>query len=349
MKTNVTYMNSNDKVVLNAREMAMAADLSQTLQKPLYQNTGAEIDTTTLTAILKSVTDQKFFTIKPADYLPVVVGEGQWSSEILKYRSFYTGDDFATGVVNTGASNSRLAATDAAVDALKNPVLNWAKANHWSLIDLQQAAAAGNWDLITQKEKSRKVNWDLGIQEVAFLGLSGNNNVEGFLSLSNVNSNTSLITKYIKDMSDTEFNALLAGLFEAYRANGNRTAIPTHFTIPEADYNGLASARSATYPIDTKLEALEKAFRRITQNENFKVLPCAYGDAARNGDSGVGGLNRYVLSNYDEDSFAMHIPVDYTATLAQSINDFQYQNVAYGQFTGVQAYRPGELLYFDWS
>ncbi len=55
----------------------------------------------------------------------------------------------------------------------------------------------------------------------------------------------------------------------------------------------------------------------------------------------------YSLYNYDEESLRMDIPVDYTNTLANSIDNFSFQNVGYGQFTGVLAYRPLELMYFD--
>ena len=41
------------------------------------------------------------------------------------------------------------------------------------------------------------------------------------------------------------------------------------------------------------------------------------------------------------------LQVDYTNTLANSLDNFNFQNVGYGQFSGVQAYRPLELLYFQ--
>ena len=50
-----------------------------------------------------------------------------------------------------------------------------------------------------------------------------------------------------------------------------------------------------------------------------------------------------------QDSVRIDVPVDYTATLANSINTFQFNNVGYGQYTGAKAYRPREMLYFDWA
>lgn len=333
-----TILNSQGKpIVLNEREQRIA-EQNQRVVNAL----GYEIDITTLTTIVKKVTEQKFFEIAPADYLPVRVGEGSWSSNLVTYRSFQLSDDFATGVINTGGNSSRLAVGDAGVDSISVKVINWAKQISWSLFDLELAAKSGNWDLVTAKEKSRKRNWDLGIQKVAFLGLEGDSAAKGLYTQVGITNNTTVIQKAISDMNETELNALLKALIEAYRANCARTAFPTHFIIPESDYNGLASVSSATFPLKTKLQLLEEAMQLITRNKQFKILPCAYGDDAYSGL----GVQKYALLNYDEESLRMDIPVDYTNTLANSLDNFNFQNVGYGQFTGVQAYRPAELLYF---
>ena len=329
-----------EPIVLNAREQRVV-EQNQRLVNAL----GYEINVTTLTTIVKKVTEQKFFEIAPADYLPVRVGEGAWSTNLVTYRSYQLSDDFATGVINTGGNSSKLAIGDAGVDSVMVKVLNWAKTISWSLFDLEQAAKSGNWDLVTAKEKSRKRNWDLGIQKIAFLGLEGDSSAKGLYTQIGVNTNTTVIQKAISDMDETELNALLKALIEAYRFNCARTTYPTHFIIPESDYNGLASVSSATFPLKTKLALLEEAMQLITRNKAFKILPCAYGD---NAYSGL-GVQKYVLLNYDEESLRMDIPVDYTNSLANSLDNFNFQNVGYGQFTGVQAYRPAELLYFTFD
>lgn len=335
-----------EPILLNAREKQIAQ-----YNQGICNALGYEIDITTLTTIIKRVVTQKFFEIAPADYMPVKVGEGAWSAQLLTYRSFDVAADFETGNLNTGASNMRLAEADAAVDSVPVKVINWAKTIGWTLVDLQMAAKAGNWDLITAKEKSRKKNWDLGIQKVSFLGSATDTGVLGLLTQGDVASNTSVITGYIKDLSAANFDTFLAALYGAYRNNAVQTAKPTHFIIPEVDFNGLASFPDSTYPLKTKLQILEEALKLLTQNPNFKVLPCSYCDQAINAGSQVdaSGKNRYVFLNYDEDSVRIDIPVDYTATLANSINTFQFNNVGYGQYTGAKAYRPKEMLYFDWA
>lgn len=343
MKTQI--LNSKgEAIVLNDAE-AKQVKRNQEIVNAL----GYEIDITTLTAISKRVVEQKFFTVMPADYLPVAVGNGAFSSEILTYREFDIAGDFETGLINTGTDNSRLANTDTAIDGVKVPVMNWAKQASWNLIELRMAAQSGNWSLVTAKEKSRKRNWDLGVQRTAFLGLQNNSAVKGLLTQSDVTANTSLITALLSGMSAADYATFVAGVVAAYRVNNNYTAQPTHFIIPETDYNGLATPFSSTYPNVSKLAYLKQAFAEITMNNDFKILPLAY--AAKANNAAVSGLNknRYTLLNYDEDSVRMDIPVDYTNTLQNTVNGFNYQSAAYGQFTGVKAYRPLEMLYFDWG
>lgn len=327
-------------VTLKKREKHLANLLQRQVN-----SLGMKVDITTLTTIMKRVTEQKFFQVAPADYMPVRVGEGAWSSELLTYRSLDIGDDFDKGVINTGANDSRLASVDSGVDSVLVQVKNWAKTIGWTLFDLEQASKAGNWDLVTAKSSSRKRNWDLGIQKVAFLGLKNDSRVSGLLDQSGVTPNTTRITKKISTMSESELKTFVAGLIEDYRDYSARTAWPTHFIIPESDYLGLASQASATYPIKSVLELLLEAFRTITLNPSFEILPLAYADPANS--DGILSTERYTLLNYDEDSIRMDIPVDYTVTLANSIDNFKFQNVGYGQFTGVGLYRPKEMLYFD--
>lgn len=329
---------NGDPIVLNEMEVRSVNNAQK-----MVSNAGFDVDVTTLTTIMKSVIEQKFFEIPFADYMPVKVGEGAWSEALTSYLSFSLSDDFASGVLNTGADSSRMGSADTAVDSITVKVYNWAKKIGWSLFDLQLATRSGNWDLVTQKEKARKKSWDLGLQKLAFLGMTSNStNVPGLLSQSGVTADTSLIPKLISAMTDAEFTTFVTGLYEAYRNNAKRTAKPTHFIIPERDFNGLVAPYSATYPLKTKLQALQEAFETLTMNKNFKILPLAYANYTESGLS----KNIYTLLNYDEDSLRLDIPVNYTNTLANSVDNFWFQNVGYGQFTAPKAYRPAEMIYF---
>lgn len=332
-------LNSEGKeILLNQRESLIANNLTKAANA-----LGYEIDITTLTTIMKKVTDQKFFEIAPADYLPVRVGEGAWSTSLTTYRSFTFGDDFETGLLNTGANNSRMATADAGVDSISIPVHNWAKQIGWSLFDLQFASKSGNWDLVTAKEKARKKNWDLGIQRIAFLGV--NSDTKGLLTQTGIETNTTALAKSLKTMTAAELSTFLGVILSLYRTNCAHTAMPSHFIIPETDYLGLAIPSSADFPLKSKLEVMRETLAVMTGKGDFKILPCAYADFANSGS--LLSRQRYALYNYEEESLRMDIPVDYTNTLANSIDNFSFQNVGYGQFTGALAYRPKELMYFD--
>jgi hypothetical protein len=342
---------ANGKPIELTKKEASHALALQTKYNNEFRNTlGFDLPITTLTAISKSVVEQKFFEIRPSEYMPVRVGENAWSDQILTYLGYNVAQDFEAGNLNTGSNQSRLLQADAGVTGVYNPVQDWAATISWTYIDLRKAAKSGNWDLIAQKETARKTIWDLGIQKIAFLGSVSNSSFMGYLTQSGVNSNTALITEYIKTMDATEFSAFVAGIVSAYRANSNYTAWPTQFIIPEADYTGLGvlvPGTVGTYPV-TKMAYLLEAFKTCIPNgKDFKILPCAYADQANN-STGI-NKNRYVLSNYNENSGRMDIPVDYTNTLQNTLNGFQFESAAYGEYTGFLQYRPAEMLYFDWA
>lgn len=303
-------------------------------------STGYQQFTTTLTAVSRKVSGQKFFEIAPADYMPVVVGNGAFQSSIINWRTFSKDEGFETGVISNGSNKQLLSHSDAVYDSVSQTIYNWAKGVSWNVFELEQAMKANTlFSLIEAREIARRKSWDLGIQKVAFLGYAS---TKGYLNQSAVTVNTSIISKKISAMTAAEFNTFVAAIYAAYRAECNYTAKPTHFVIPESDYNGLISFPDSTYPLRTKLSLLEEAFKTVTGKQDFKILPCAYGDKA-NFD---GTNNRYVLSNYDETSLKMDLPLDYTTTAASTINGFNFENAAYGQFSEVVALRSKEMLYF---
>lgn len=356
MKKQVVLNSKGEPIMLNSAEKHNVSWLANQLKNqygenpmtPMLNALGYEVAITTLTTITKKVSEQKFFEIAPADYLPVRVGEGTWSTNLTTYRSFDAADEFETGIINTGGNNSRLASADAAVDSLNIKVFPWAKSIGYSIFDLEFAAKSGNWDLVSAKEKARLRNFQLGIQRIAFLGANGLNaaggSCLGLLNQAGITTNTTVITKAISSMSTAELKVFTGAIIEAYRTNCARTVWPSHFIIPESDYNGMASQASPDFPIKSTLQLLEEMFQIITRNKSFKILPLAYGDAAYNSL----GKQKYVLLNYDEESVRMDLPLDYTTTLANSMDNFSFQNAGYAQFTGVLSYRPLEMLYFQY-
>ena len=320
--------------------------------KEIENALGFKIDIDTLTGIKDKVTSQKFYEVKPSDYMPVVVGQHAYSESILTYKDYSLSQDFEEGMIDGNSNYSKLSSTDTAIEGVTVAIKDWAKKHTFNVLELRKAAVSGNWSLIEAKEKSRFKNWQLGIQKVAFLGLTTDTSVKGLLTQADVTANTSVITKNISDMSAAEFQAFLKAVLGAYHTNANNTVLPDTFVIPTDDYLGLGTAVDETYNMKSRLERLKESFAEITMNPNFKILPLAYSQLERNSDFlGSGsGLNRYVLyRSADEETLRMDVPVDYTPTIQDTFDGFSYQSVAYAQFTGCKAYRPNEMIYFDHS
>lgn len=339
-----TFLNSKGERVesasmLNEKEVALAERLTNAISEQY----GYLVPMTTLTAVLRDVASQKFYTIPVNDYLPVRVGtEAAWADDLLMFRSYQVGGDFEKGYIET-ANEGRLASTDAALDAIRVKVRTWAKELNWSIADVAKAARSGVWDIVTQKEKSRRTNWDLGIQKTAFLG-SRDGSLEGLATLSDVTVNTTLVPANLSQMTDAEFTAFVGGLIGAYLQNNNYTQLPNRLYIPLSDYVALNNATSVSFPIKSKMEYLRDALK-ATAGGDFEIKPLAYLQTAQS--DGKLNADRYILMRYDEEVARFEIPVDYTVTVPNSIEGWTIRNVGYGQHSGVLTARPQEILYLD--
>ena len=337
-------MNSKGEFVeapslLNERELAVTERLSNAISTDF----GYVVDITTLTAILRTVSEQKFYQIPFADYVPTRVDTSTaWAEELLAFRSFVVGGAFEKGYVKSG-EEGRLASTDAAIDSVRAPVRTWAKELSWAIPQIGEASRTGVWDIVEAKERSRKMNWDLGIQRAVFLG-SSDGVMNGALNMPGVTINTTLLTTGIASLTSAQMNALPGAMLAAYQTNANYTAYPDFLWVPQDDYNQLATY-DTEYRNKTRLEVLQDAFRVTTRNPNFQILPLAY--AVSTMSDGVLSKNRYVLGRYDENSFRFEIPVDYTVTVANTIEGWTFRNVGFGQHSSVLALRPQEFLYID--
>jgi hypothetical protein len=332
---------------------------SRSLRGQTLRNATGDIDTSslgyqitidTLTFIKKQITEQKFYQVAPADYVPISVGDGAFSQNILTNTTINASGDFEEGIIQQGVSNDRLTSADVGISSKTMAVANWAKAIGYSIFEIEQALQANNWDIIESKHRARKQNWDLGIQKMAFLGSKGfNSTFPGLLTSTLVNTDTTTLTSQIVDLSAADFATFIANILAAYQENCNYTTFPTHFIIPQDDYVGLAAPVASGYPVVSKMTYLKDAFDKIVPG-GIKILPVAYaiGSSAVGADTAI-GHHRYAMYRYDPESLRMDIPVDFTMTQPGTLNNFNFQDAAYGQFTGVGIYRALELLYFDLS
>lgn len=303
-----------------------------------------------LTYIRQRIVEQSFYEVNPSDYFDVIPGEGSFAASIVTQASIKSGQGFQAGKINTAGHNARLAIADAAVVPFYTYIRNWALGIEYSIFDVQQALFSGSWDPIEAKERARKTDYDLGIQAVAFLGDTDDlTNYPGLYSQTGVNINTTLITSAtgdLQNMSSANFSTFVGAVIGAYLANANQTRFPNTFIIPQDVYAGLAVPVSSTYPNISMLQYLTQAFNMIVPGGNFKIMPSAYGMSTYNNAASI-NKQRYILLRRDIDTLFMELPVEYQTTAVGTINNFNFQNVAYAQYSGVTVLKPLEVYYVD--
>ena len=299
---------------------------------------------TTLTAIAKDVSEQKFYEVGDLSaYVPFDVGTGAWQSSIATYRSFEIGQDFDSGIIDQAVADGKLSSVDATVDMVQQPIKNWAKKIAYSLFSMKQAATTGVFDYVAAQEKARKRNWDLGIQAITFLGTKTGG--KGLLNLNGPTVNTTAITKPFSSMDASEINAFVSTIAGIWYANCYASAKPNRFVMPLSDFSGLSAFTNPNYPLITKFAALDAAFK-AQFGPDFQILPVAYADKDRNGLGG--STNRYALYNADIETIKFSIPLAYSPLTLSTLNGFSFESVACGQFAdGLTLLRPQEVIYFN--
>jgi hypothetical protein len=234
------------------------------------------------------------------------------------------------------------------MDSVTIPTFIWNDGVEYTLAEIEQALVASNWDIISSKHEARLKKWQLGVQAITFLG-SKSGNMEGLFNNTKTNINTAFITAPISGLNAAGFLTFVQGLISAYWTNTGSTVLPTHFVIPMTDYLGmmtLVPGSAGTFPVPM-LTYLENAFKQLC-GPNFKIIPVAYGDAAISNSLRAINKNTYALYRHDPKSLRMDIPVDFTVTQPQTINNWQFEDVAYAQLTGVGFYKPLETLLFQY-
>ena len=294
---------------------------------------------------------QKFYEVPPADFMTMEVGEGAWLENIVQNMEFSSAGDFESGVMNIGAGSADMAEVDVALSSKTYPIVTWGKGYRYSISELKKALAGNNWDVVKAKTDALKKNWDLGIQATAFLGSKSVAGVYGLLNLPDPTVDTSTtIKKNISDMAADEFATFVQTAIGLFYANSNSTVMPDTFVMPMDDYLGLSGPVSAAFPLVDKLSYLLKAFQQATGNPGFKIYGLAYAMKANNiGRTTTLGSQRYTLYRNDPETVRMSIPAQFTLTSPGTADNFQWKGVGFGQYTGVQNYRPREIYYFDWN
>lgn len=305
------------------------------------------IQTTTL--IASEVIRQKFYEEAIADFASVLVGRGPWMASITQNMTFDAAGPFESGIQD-GATRSQIDNVEVGLSPINVKNVPWYKGYTYSIPEVQQALASNNWDIVESKYKALTTNWQLGIQAVGFVGRKGNlTSFPGLLSNTGCTVNTTFIPKSISTMSAAQLDTFIAGIVQLYLTNCSEVRFPNRFVIPRSDWAGLGVPMVVgTTPLAvSRKQYIEDMFKGICGND-FKLLTTAYANKLRNaGYWATNGTNRYALYNNDRETLHMDIPVDLTIGAPATGNNFQWQGVGYGQFSGMNVFRVPEVMYFD--
>lgn len=315
-------------------------------------NNAAAVDTagfekliSTQEEIVAGVIETKYYQLLGqtlADFVPFDVGRGAYSTSIFQYTSAYVGSPFEAGLVQPSEGLGINAKANIVIDGLS------IKNNFWrmdyevshEIIEMGKVGVQA-FSIIEEKEKARKKIYDLGMQDVTFNGLPNVAGVYGLLNQPTATINTSLFAKDLPSMTATELSAFVGSAVSTYLANNNSTQLFNRMIIPTSDFVALGVPSNPDYPLKTKLQVIEDAFK-AAGIADFKILHSKYNETA----STTGG-KRYVIYNKDADSIRMYIPKQYTPHALYPMNGIDFVSVAEAQFTGVQLLRPLEFLYAD--
>lgn len=340
--TNLALVVNRDGEIWSQKGLMGHVDSKKEME---YLNSlGVDQTITTLTSVLPQIIEQKFYKVPLADYADIAVGQGNpFDSELYNWTSGVEGSDFEAGLMNMGSASSEGYADDIVLEPFKRKIVTWRKNVGYNIIeDKTFSRGTQNMSLIQAKYSARKEQYDLGIQDTFFLGLKSDPEVKGLLNQAGVTINTTLLTKALADMTATEYCDFVAELLPAFQRANGYTAMPNRLVVPQDDYIKLTRLLSETYPLpgSTRIEVLENAIKPFVPD--FKVLGSAYAMAGK-----ASAKARYALYRKASDTLVMNIPLDFTVTLPGTADNFNYISTAYSRFTGMNLFRPLEMLYID--
>ena len=302
-----------------------------------------DIDVTLLTIIEREISQQKFYKIDPEKFIPMDHTQGGFADYITVLRNYITAEgDIAGWTRGVDNDNARRGQDGVKLESVALKVHNLAKMVSYSLFEIRQAQQTGRWNIVTEKERARKIDYDLSVQRALLLG---DEDHKGLLNQTEVNTNTTLLTKKISTMTAVEFKAFLASLLPTYYTATEMTALPDTLVIAPSDFLGLGVAVDEQYPVFTTMkQRLEDVFKEMTGNPNAQILPLAYCEPTFHN-----GAYKYALYRKDFDTLRAYEPFGYNVVQGATVDGMNYQNTAWARLSDVFVNRPKECVYLSFE
>lgn len=310
----------------------------------LFNDAGyGDIDVTLLTIIEREIAQQKFYKIDPEKFIPMDHTQGGFADYITVLRNYITAEgDIAGWTRGVDNDNARRGQDGVKLESVALKVHNLAKMVSYSLFEIRQAQQTGRWNIVTEKERARKIDYDLSVQRALLLG---DEDHKGLLNQTDVNTNTTLLTKKISTMTAVEFKAFLASLLPTYYTATEMTALPDTLVIAPSDFLGLGVAVDEQYPVFTTMkQRLEDVFKEMTGNPNAQILPLAYCEPNFHN-----GNYKYALYRKDFDTLRAYEPFGYNVVQGATVDGMNYQNTAWARLSDVFVNRQKEVVYLSFE
>lgn len=303
-------------------------------------NPGFEKSISTTTAIMRKVLQTDYYELngqKLSDFVPIEAGFGAFSTDIVQLATKATGTDFKSCLINpTAGGINKDGNTEIEVGDETYPNNFFRDSYSISKEGVGIAAAAViPFNVVEEKERARYKKFQLGLQEAWFLGLDDGRSY-GLLNQPNAVVNTSMLTKNLSEMTDTEFSTFVAGIRAYYDNVTNSTVMFDRLSIPQQEY----------FKLDQIYGQFGMSRRGILEdvlkNNGGKIVYTRYNTTA-----GTGGNARYALYKYDADYIQGFIPVEYTPFPLFPVGSLDMISQCWAQFVTPQNKRNNTLVYLD--
>lgn len=268
-------------------------------------DTGLEQCISTTAKILPTILDAYYYQLdgqKLSDFVPIEVGYGAYSRELVQFAVKPTGADFKSWLINPTAGGFNLDANvDSDIEAQRyhNNFIRAAYSLTKEGIEMA-AKATMPFNLYEIKEKARAKAFYLGLQEAWFLGLNDGKSY-GLLNQPSGSINTSFMNKSLSKMTNDEFKDWVGTLRGLFNSATKGILQFDRLLMPQDDY----------FALDTVFGEFGLTRRQILENvvkaNNGKIVYTKYNETA-----GTNGNPRYALYKYDEDLIQGFIPLPYT-------------------------------------
>lgn len=302
------------------------------------------IDVAPLIAVSKIVKEEKYSKYPFADLVPTVVGnelKGNFGKLIFTETRHSQG--FASGIVGRSTKESNLERVDTGLTAQQKAPETWVKTIDYSIAEIAELNGLADYSLAERKERARKMEWDEGLLQLALTGIPGIDGLNGLFNLPNVTVNTTVLTKSLADMTPQELATAAREIGTTYQLQNKYKGMPTKFAIDMLVYSALAEPYNVNgVATETKLVVFQRILGTAIGNPNIEVV----GAPARDYSDSSVAHDFYVVFPYDTNTINFDVNCDYTPTAFFSKDGFHFTNSAFGQFYGVHAERPSEVMSF---